>query len=63
MTPKQALDKAIKKVGTRYALAKGINLSPQAVLKWTRVPPARVLAVEKLTGVSRHDLRPDIYPK
>jgi DNA-binding transcriptional regulator YdaS (Cro superfamily) len=27
-----------------------------------RIPAARTLAVEKITGVSRHTLRPDIYP-
>jgi DNA-binding transcriptional regulator YdaS (Cro superfamily) len=26
------------------------------------VPPLRVIAVERLTGVSRTALRPDIYP-
>lgn len=25
------------------------------------IPPKRVLGVEKLTGISRHTLRPDIY--
>jgi hypothetical protein len=27
-----------------------------------RLPPRRVLAVEELTGIPRHVLRPDIYP-
>lgn len=27
------------------------------------LPPIHVLAVEAATGISRHDLRPDIYPR
>ena len=42
------------------------TLSPlqaiQAWLKKNRVPAERVLAVEKATGVPRHQLRPDLYP-
>ena len=27
-----------------------------------RVPAERVLKIEEVTGVSRHELRPDLYP-
>jgi DNA-binding transcriptional regulator YdaS (Cro superfamily) len=27
------------------------------------VPAERALAIEEATGISRHDLRPDIYPR
>lgn len=43
------------------ALAKRLGISCAAVSQWRRVPVARVLEVERITGVSRHDLRPDIY--
>jgi DNA-binding transcriptional regulator YdaS (Cro superfamily) len=33
------------------------------VNKGRRLPAEHVLAVEAATGVSRHDLRPDIYPR
>lgn len=39
-----------------------VFISPQAISQWRRVPAGRVLAVEKATGVPRHDLRPDLYP-
>jgi DNA-binding transcriptional regulator YdaS (Cro superfamily) len=39
------------------------NVSSQAVSQWKRVPADRVLEVERISGVSRHDLRPDLYPR
>jgi DNA-binding transcriptional regulator YdaS (Cro superfamily) len=41
-------------------------VSAQAVGLWVKskkVPADRVLAIEAASGVSRHDLRPDIYPR
>lgn len=50
--------------GGLLALAKSCRVSRQAVEKWRRkgVPPKRVLPVEAISGVSRHKLRPDLYP-
>ena len=63
MTPRQAFQEAVRRAGSRYALAKQITVSPQAVYKWAEVPAERVLAVEAATGVSRHELSPSMYPK
>lgn len=61
-----ALQKAIDAMGNRSgnlaALAEAIEVSSQALSQWNRVPPARVLAVERASGVPRHELRPDLYP-
>lgn len=57
-----ALAFALRKAGGRIALAKELGIRPQAISQWKEVPVRRVLSVEKITGVSRHDLRPDIYP-
>jgi DNA-binding transcriptional regulator YdaS (Cro superfamily) len=57
-----ALTKAIEAAGNKSALATALGIKPQAVQQWTRVPTPRVLEVERITGVSRHELRPDIYP-
>lgn len=42
-------------------LAAELKVFPSAISQWTRVPAERVLDVERITGVSRHDLRPDIH--
>ena len=57
-----ALQRAIKQVGGLAKLAEPLGISMQAVSQWDEVPPLRVLAVESLTGVPRHELRPDLYP-
>jgi len=60
-----AVARAIKASGGLGALAKVIGISPQAVDKWRRngVPAERVLALELASGVPRHELRPDLYPR
>ena len=59
-----ALERAITEAGGTAALARTINVTPQAISQWDRVPAERALAVEQATGgkVTRHELRPDIYP-
>lgn len=42
-------------------LAKQLGITHGAISQWQNVPPERVLDVERLTGISRHDLRPDVY--
>jgi DNA-binding transcriptional regulator YdaS (Cro superfamily) len=58
----EPLRRALEAAGGKAALAKAIGLTHQALSTWRRVPPLRVLAVEKVTGISREVLRPDIYP-
>lgn len=58
----KALQKAINAVENAEFLAEKLEISPQALSQWRRVPPLRVLEVERITGVPRHELRPDIYP-
>ena len=59
---RRALDQAKQAVGGPVELAKRLKIRPQAISQWTKVPSERVIAVEKATGVSRNDLRPDLYP-
>jgi len=61
-----ALQKAIDAMDERHgnltALAEQLGISAQALSQWDRVPHKRVLDVERITGVPRHELRPDLYP-
>jgi len=52
---------AISAAGGASVVAKACELTRQAVCKWESIPPKHVLTVERLSGVSRHELRPDIY--
>lgn len=56
-----ALDAVIAVSGSMTALAEHLGITPQAVARWRHVPAARCLDVERLTGISRHRLRPDIF--
>ncbi len=57
-----ALMRAIEHAGTIVRLADDLGISPESVCLWRRVPASRVLEVERLTGVKRWELRPDLYP-
>lgn len=57
---------AIDAAGGQAALARMIGIKRVSVHQWkTRgvIPAERVLAVEQATGVPRHVLRPDLYPR
>lgn len=58
----RALKRAIEKAGSARRLAHKLGITQQSLGEWTRVPPRRVLAVERVTGVPRWELRPDLYP-
>lgn len=64
--PPTALDRALAVLGYggQAIVARHCKVQPQAVTHWIRkgrVPPEHVLAVEELTGVSRHELREDVF--
>ena len=42
-------------------IARQCKITRGAVSQWERVPAKHVLTVEVVTGISRHELRPDIY--
>jgi TorA maturation chaperone TorD len=55
------LDRAIDAAGGVAELARKIGISQPSVSNWSKVPAQRVIAVETATGVSRNELRPDLY--
>lgn len=58
-----AIASAINKAGGSSKLAKALGVTRQAVEQWKgrTVPPEHVLSIEKITGITRYELRPDIY--
>lgn len=63
----RALQEAVAKAGSQSKLAHLIGSPVTTVNSWlTRgslVPANKVIAIEAATGVPRHDLRGDIYPR
>lgn len=64
--PPSAIERAISALGEggQVILAKHCGVTPQAVNQWVRknrVPPEHVRSIEAATGVSRYDLRPDVF--
>lgn len=64
-TATSPVDRVIEKLGglTKTATALGID-NPSVIANWrTRgaIPPNKVLDVEAATGISRHELRADIF--
>jgi DNA-binding transcriptional regulator YdaS (Cro superfamily) len=64
--PLQALEHATQRAGGQSALARICEVSQPTVCYWIKrlkqMPAEYVLRTEAATGVSRHCLRPDIYP-
>lgn len=67
MTRYEALIAAVEAVGSQAEFARGLDVAQPTVWRWVhqtkQIPAEHVLTAERLTGVSRHDLRPDIYPR
>lgn len=54
-------EEAIAKAGGVNALARLLNVKQPSVSAWSKIPATRCLDVERITGISRYELRPDIY--
>lgn len=67
LATQRAVDEAVRRTaahgrpGSKGRLAALLGVTRQAIDQWASVPPHHVLAMEKLSGVSRYELRPDIY--
>jgi hypothetical protein len=49
-----------KKLGR--AIADACQIDEASIRQWRRVPPLRVIEVERITGIPRHLIRPDVFP-
>lgn len=57
----EGLRLAVEAAGGLRALARLLGISHNSIVKWNRIPADRVVEIEKLTGVARERLRPDLY--
>ena len=57
----RGFEKAVEIAGGINALARLLDISNQAVRQWRRVPAERVVDIERVTGVPRQELRPDLF--
>lgn len=60
----KALDRAVEKAGSQLRLASILGIKPPSVVGWYdrgRVPAERCIAIEEATGVTRYELRPDVF--
>lgn len=60
-----AIEKAVSAAGSQAALGRALQVSQQRVNYWVdtgKVPAEFVLPIEAATGVTRYELRPDLYP-
>lgn len=59
------IDRILNVVGSQKTLAIELKITPQAVNEWVSskrdIPPRHVLKIENLTGISRSEIRPDIF--
>lgn len=72
MSELEALQKAVSAAGGQTALARkiseklGVNVKQGHVWHWLnkshKAPPDKVIVIEGITGIPRHELRPDVYP-
>lgn len=64
-TPCSSVDRVISALGGLSKAASALEIdNPSVVANWRtrgRIPAERVLDVERITGISRHELRPDIF--
>lgn len=54
-----------QRAGSQAELARRLHIKPTSIIDWRRsgrIPAERVLDVARITGLSPHLLRADIYP-
>jgi DNA-binding transcriptional regulator YdaS (Cro superfamily) len=59
----RALWGVIRQLGGVSNVASHLGISVAAVSLWRRIPEQHLTAIEKLTGIKRAALRPDLAPK
>ena len=53
--------RVVRAVGTARAVGEACGITGQAVSLWRHVPIEHVFTVERISGIPREELRPDIF--
>lgn len=64
MTQSEIIASAVEKAGGVGAVAKALNMSAEGVRVWIvrgKIPDKHLINLERLTGVPRQKLRPDLF--
>ncbi len=55
------VEQAAEKAGGIVELSRQLGIKHNSMYCWNRVPAEHVLKIENITGVSRHEIRPDVF--
>lgn len=55
------IEKAAGAAGSVAELARRLGITRSAIAQWDKIPAERVVEIERVTGVPRAELRPDLY--
>lgn len=61
MDTQTPIQKAVAAAGNMSELARRLNIAPQSIQQWTVIPAKRLVDVERVTGIPRAELRPDLF--
>lgn len=63
--PNVGVAAAIAKAGSQEVLADALGVRQPAIVKWLyrQIPPERAIQIEKILGIDRKLMRPDIFSK
>lgn len=57
----RSLARALESRGNSARVAQALGITTAAVAQWTKCPAEHAKVVEAITGVPRHELRPDLW--
>jgi DNA-binding transcriptional regulator YdaS (Cro superfamily) len=58
----EVLASVIEAGGGPSELGRRLGIASQSISEWRRVPADRVIDIERITGIPRSVLRPDLHP-
>ena len=53
--------RVVDAAGGATALASQLGIKAPSIYSWSRIPAARAGRISEITGIPRHELRPDLW--